>query len=99
MRKVEKLEQKTDTSLLPASGIDNYFCSLTNTVISLEVQEIAALGPKFCSIPKPTTHNIIETIKNVEHTLKNQNYHMRLNRQSDIKYLTLSGLSDIENRT
>ena len=39
-------------------------------VIPFEVQEITALGPKFRSIPKPTKHNIIETVKNVEHTLK-----------------------------
>ena len=72
--KFNRLANEVDISLVPEINIDNYFQNLTNTAIPQEVKEVVALGRKFCSVPKPTKQNIIDTVKNVEFALKKSEY-------------------------
>ena len=70
IKKFNRLAQQFDIPLVPVSEIDNYFQNLTEINIPQEVEEVVALGPKFCSVPKPNKENIIDTVKNVEFALK-----------------------------
>ena len=68
--KYNDLCQYNNRPLVPESKISKYFTNLTDTVIPLPVQEVLAIGPKFCNVTEATNKNIVSTIKNVECALK-----------------------------
>ena len=69
--KFSKLSTTTDFSLIDKTDIDKWVINLTSIDIPDTVKETIALGPKFCSVSKPSNSDIVTTIKNVESTLRN----------------------------